>query len=263
MMNYKLILCSTCFAFSSLTGIVSATPATPVTKATPAEAPNPIDSPTTPKFNTQPWSPPRYAVIKKSLLENPCDILFVGDSITEQWEFVGKKVWDELFIPRRAVNFGVSGDRTESVLWRMQDTKLATTTPPKVCIVTIGTNNIGEWKGKQSAKEMVTGVKKIATELLNKFPKTRLIIMATFPYGPDPKAEYRILGEQLDAEIAKIKLPRTKVLNINKHFLNTDGTFKEGIFKDKVHLTEKGYQVWADQILPIIDKVLDTKKGGR
>lgn len=222
--------------------------------------PEVADSPTVAKVNIQPWAAPRYQVIKKALLEKPCDILFVGDSITEQWEFVGKKVWEQKFIPLKAVNFGCSGDRTEHVLWRFEDSKLATTTPPKVCVLTIGTNNIGFWKEKQKTDEMVKGVKKIALTLLDKFPQTHLIIMETFPYGTDPKAPLRKTGEELDKEIRNIKLPRTTILGINDKFLNPDKTFKEGVFRDQVHLTEKGYQIWAEQLLPVVQKYLSETK---
>lgn len=222
--------------------------------------PEVVDSPTAAKVNIQPWAAPRYQVIKKALLEKPCDILFVGDSITEQWEFVGKKVWETTFVPLKAVNFGCSGDRTEHVLWRFEESSLATTTPPKVCVITIGTNNIGFWKEKQKPHEMIEGVKKIATSLLDKFPATHLIIMETFPYGKDPKAPLRKTGEKLDKEIRNLKLPRTTILGINDKFLNPDKTFKEGIFRDEVHLTEKGYQIWADQLLPVVKKHLSGKK---
>ena len=142
----------------------------------------------------------------------------------------------------------------------MEDTKLKTTTTPKVCTLLIGTNNIGFWKGKQSADDTVKGVEKIARTLLSQFPKMHLIIFPTFPYGADPKAFERKLGEKIEQKTAKLKLPRTTILNINKHFLNPDGTFKSGVFKDKVHLTEEGYRIWADQMMPVINKFLSDKE---
>lgn len=248
----KTLLFLACIA----SGLLSLTQAAPQPNKTP-------DAPDSPKLNTQPWVPARYAHVKKSMAEKPCDILFVGDSITEQWEFVGKNPWDELLVPKNAVNFGVSGDRTESVLWRMEDTKLATTTPPKVCVLLIGTNNIGYWDGQQSASDTVKGIRKIATSLLEKFPKTHLIIFTTFPYGPDPKAPFRKLGNEIAKKTTQLKLPRTTILNINKHFLNPDGTFKPGIFKDNVHLTEQGYRVWAKQLMPVLNKYLPQTPAGK
>lgn len=66
------------------------------------------------------------------MLGKECGILFVGDSITECWEREGAALWKRLFLPMKAVNFGVSGDRTDSMLWRMEDTKLAVKTSPAI-----------------------------------------------------------------------------------------------------------------------------------
>lgn len=222
---------------------------------------DPPTSPIVPVYNDRHWVPARYAKVKQSMANLPCDVLFIGDSITEQWEVVGKKIWNEKFAPLKAVNFGVSGDRTEHILWRMEDTKLATTTPPKVCVLMVGTNNIGMWKGKQTPMETVEGVKKIVTTLLDKFPATHIVILETTPYGPDPKGELRILGEKVNAEIRKLNLPRTNIVNYNKYFLNPDKTFKPGLFKDHVHLTEQGYRVWSERLLPEVEKWL--KKSGQ
>ncbi|WMB15676.1 hypothetical protein [Akkermansia muciniphila] len=105
-----------------------------------------------------------------------------------------------LLLPMKAVNFGVSGDRTDSMLWRMEDTKLAVKTSPRYCVLLAGTNNIGRWKGRQPAAQTVKGIREIAVRLLK-----------------------------------------------------PDGTFREGMFRDHVHLTEKGYQAWADALLPLLN----------
>lgn len=216
-------------------------------------------SPTKPIYQDKHWVPARNAAVKKALLEKPCTLLFVGDSLTEQWEFVGKKQWSEFFIPLNAVNFGVSGDRTEHVLWRFNDTKLATTTPPKVCILTIGTNNIGTWKGEQTAKETTQGVEKIARTLLEKFPQTHLIIVDMPPYDADPKSPCRLLGIELNKEVRKLRLPRTSFLSINKELLASTGEHKKELFVDNVHLSSQGYTVWAKILLPEIEKYLPKK----
>lgn len=213
------------------------------------------DPPTVAKWNTQHWVPVRYKVVKANLVDQECGILFVGDSITEGWETAaGSALWKEHFLPMKAVNFGVSGDRTESMLWRMEDSKLAVKTPPAYCVLMAGTNNIGYWKGKQKPEDTVRGIREIAQRLLKAFPKTKLVIMAVTPYGPDPKGEYRKLQEEINERLLRVKLPRTHILSINDKLLNQDGSFREGMFKDDVHLTAKGYQVWADSLLPLLNK---------
>lgn len=111
-------------------------------------------------MNTQRWVPARYKVVREQLMGKDCGILFVGDSITQGWEREGAEWWKKLFLPMKAINFGISGDRTESMLWRMEDTGLAVKTPPRYCVLLAGTNNIVLWKGKQPAEETVKGIRK-------------------------------------------------------------------------------------------------------
>lgn len=212
------------------------------------------DPPDVPRMNTQHWVPARYKVVREQLVGKECGVLFVGDSITQGWEQEGAEWWGKLFLPMKAVNFGVSGDRTESILWRMEDTGLAVRTPPRYCVLLAGTNNIGLWKGKQTAEETVKGIRETAVRLLRKFPETRLILMEVTPYGPDPSAPLRKRQEEINERLRGLKLPRTAILSINGRLLNPDGTFREGMFKDKVHLTAKGYQVWAEALLPLLKK---------
>ena len=146
------------------------------------------DPPDVPKLNTQPWVPARYKAVRENLLGKECGILFVGDSITECWEREGSALWKRLFVPMKAVNFGVSGDRTDSMLWRMEDTGLAVRTSPRYCILLAGTNNIGLWKGRQPSEQTVKGIREIAVRLLKRFPETRLILMEVTPYAPIPIA---------------------------------------------------------------------------
>lgn len=212
------------------------------------------DPPDVPRMNTPRWVPVRYKVVREKLVGKDCGILFVGDSITQGWEREGAEWWKKLFLPMQAINFGISGDRTESILWRMEDTGLAVKTPPRYCVLLAGTNNIGLWKGKQPAEETVKGIREVAVRLLKKFPETRLILMEVTPYGPDPAAPLRKRQEEINEHLRRLKLPRTTILSINDRLLNPDGTFREGMFKDKVHLTAKGYQAWAEALVPLLNK---------
>jgi len=69
------------------------------------------------------------------------DILFMGDSITDFWRNRGSNVWNKYYAPRHAADFGISGDRTQHVLWRMDNGELDGI-KPKVAVVMIGTNNV-------------------------------------------------------------------------------------------------------------------------
>lgn len=80
------------------------------------------------------WWSQRHALLKQTLAETPCQLLFIGDSITHRWETDGKKIWSQYFSPYAPVNFGIGGDRTEHVLWRIDDSALKRLIPPKYAL---------------------------------------------------------------------------------------------------------------------------------
>lgn len=125
---------------------------------------------------------------------------------------------------------------------------------PRYCVLLAGTNNIGLWKGQQPAEDTVKGIREVAMRLLKKFPKTHLILMEVTPYGADPADPLRKKQEEINQLLHRLNLPRTTMLSINSGLLNADGTFREGMFKDKVHLTAKGYQIWAEALMPLLKK---------
>lgn len=88
------------------------------------------DPPDVPRMNTQHWVPARYKVVREQLLGKECGILFVGDSITQGWEQEGAEWWKKVFLPMKAVNFGVSetGRRASCGAWRIRSWQLKT--PP-------------------------------------------------------------------------------------------------------------------------------------
>src|SRR5438105_165893 len=112
--------------------------------------------------------------------DGPVDVVFFGDSITNGWRGAGKDVWKERFEPLKAANFGIGGDRTQHVLWRMQHGELDGITP-KLCMLMIGTNN-----GKDSAEDVAAGITAIIKEIQKKSPTTKVLLLGIFPLGEKP-----------------------------------------------------------------------------
>src|SRR5947207_538308 len=104
------------------------------------------------------------------------DFLLLGDSITDGWRGKGKGVYAEHFEPLKAANFGIGGDRTQHVLWRLQNGELDGI-KPKLAVLMIGTNNLGG----NSDEEIVDGIKAIIKELHGKSPSTKLLLLGIFP----------------------------------------------------------------------------------
>ena len=202
------------------------------------------------------WWSQRHALLKQTLAETPCQLLFIGDSITHRWETDGKKIWSQYFSPYAPVNFGIGGDRTEHVLWRIDDSALKTPHSPQVCVIMVGTNNTGQYKGRQTPQETAEGIREIASRIHRLHPATEIILLHIFPRGKTAEDPLRIQNEMINRELDKNKIPRVHVVNINSAFLDKDGTFLPGITGDLVHLTEKGYRLWADALLPEIKKYM-------
>ena len=114
------------------------------------------------------------------------DVLFLGDSFTDGWRNKGKVLWDAHFAPLKATNFGIGGDRTQHVLWRMQNGELDGISP-KVVVVMIGTNNIGFERDRVTLRntvpETIEGVTAIIQGLRTKLPAAKVLLLAVFPRG--------------------------------------------------------------------------------
>ena len=108
------------------------------------------------------------------------DLLFLGDSITQGWN--NNEVWRRHFGPRKAANFGIGGDRTEHVLWRIQNGELEGIAP-KVTVLMIGTNN----SGANTPEEIAQGITAIVDELRKRLPNTKILLLGVFPRGESPR----------------------------------------------------------------------------
>jgi lysophospholipase L1-like esterase len=190
------------------------------------------------------------------------DILFLGDSITQGWEGKGKKVWAENFEPLKAANFGIGGDQTQHVLWRITEGKELEGIDPKVAVVMIGTNNAGS----NSAAQIAEGIEAIVKELRRQKPKMKVLLLGVFPRAgkrPDKEAtEVEAANlhpkiKQINEIIAKLDDGKNiKYLDIGGKFLDKEGNLPKEIMPDYLHLSEKGYGIWAGAIKAEVERML-------
>jgi lysophospholipase L1-like esterase len=187
------------------------------------------------------------------------DILFLGDSITDGWRNTGSNVWNKYYAPRHAANFGIGGDRTQHVLWRMEKGELDGI-KPKVVVLMIGTNNTGKEKDngkiRNTVPETIEGVQAVVKELRAKLPDSKILLLAIFPRSTlnDPQRAQVAL---INTVIAKLDDGRrVKFLDIDPKFLEADGTLSTNIMPDLLHPNEQGYQIWADAMGPALDEML-------
>ena len=139
----------------------------------------------------------RHHSMNERVKEGNVDLVFVGDSITQGWEGSGRKVWEKYYGKRNAVNLGIGGDRTQHVIWRLDNGNLEGITP-KAAVIMIGTNN----SGTNSPEEIADGVTAIVRQLQEKTPETEILLLATFPRGAEPSDKKRQVNEKSNAIVA-------------------------------------------------------------
>jgi lysophospholipase L1-like esterase len=180
------------------------------------------------------------------------DLLFLGDSITDFWRTRGKEVWDKNYAPLHAANFGISADRTQHVLWRLDHGEVDGINP-KVVVLLLGTNNTGvETNGspRNTTQEAIEGVTKVVQTLRAKLPQSKILLLAIFPRG-DPKGPPAGSTQIKDVNAAMAKLADGKFirfLDIGHIFLGADGKVSPELMPDLLHPSPKGYELWADAI---------------
>jgi lysophospholipase L1-like esterase len=198
----------------------------------------------------------------ESLKKGRIDVYFVGDSITRRWRatdhprFLAN--WNQNFHGWNAVDFGWGGDTIQNVLWRLQHGELGGV-HPKVIVVLAGTNNLGNARaGAAKVDEIVHGTKVLLDTIREKVPSATIIVMGILPRndGAESTAVMRSTNK-INAQIAKLADGKTiRYLNINDKLAANDGKLFEGMTTDRLHLSVKGYQVWADALKPLLTELL-------
>lgn len=186
--------------------------------------------------------------------EGPIGVLFLGDSITAGWAGV-KPIWDKHYAAYQPANFGIGGDRTQHVLWRIANGELDGI-DPKVVVLMIGTNNSGS-----PAEEILKGDEAIIAQIHAKLPKTKLLLLGIFPRGMDPKDEkvaaLRAKLATVNASLAKLDDGKqTRYLDIGPQFLDPAGVLAKDIMPDALHPNGKGYEIWATAMQPLLDELM-------
>lgn len=186
-------------------------------------------------------------------------LVMLGDSITQSWGGPGKKVWQEFWVERNAINIGVSGDRTQHVLWRLDNGLLDALSQPnndvRCVVVMIGTNNSN--RNDCTATEIGYGIEAIVRRLRTRLPKAKVLLLATFPRGAKPSAQ-RIKNARSSAQAAKAFADDDMVVfqDIGARFLEADGTLRKAVMPDLLHLNAASYRVWAQAIVADVDRLM-------
>jgi beta-glucosidase len=205
-----------------------------------------------PEPQTEDWWMPRHEAVNKRVAQGNVDLLLIGDSITHEWDSQ-KGLWAKYYARRNAVNMGFSGDRTQNVLWRLDNGNIDNI-DPKLAVIMIGTNNSNG--SDNTAEEIGDGIIAICSKLRTELPETKILILAIFPCGstPSPQRQKNQTASEIASQIADGKM--IHYLDINSEFLTDDGTLPRDIMPDLLHPNKKGYEIWAAAVEPKIAELM-------
>ena len=203
-------------------------------------------------------------------------LLFVGDSITDFWllddnpwmpeKKCGRLVWDESFqqpgSKNFALNIGVSGDRTEHLLFRLLPKAQggmgqidAPQLAPEYIVLMIGINN--SWAAEEPAADsMFEGARAVILALHERKPGVPIILQSLLPINDEPKDAHLVqpVNKRLRA-LAESEPFKGYVsfLDLYPSFVDSSGKQISRYFNDGIHPSLEGYRVWRDQLVPFID----------
>ncbi|MGL6226710.1 MAG: GDSL-type esterase/lipase family protein [Thermoguttaceae bacterium] len=213
---------------------------------------------TTPSDKPDEWWTKRHAGNVEQMSKGNIDLLMIGDSITHGWENAGKKYWDMYYAQRKPINLGFSGDRTENVLWRLDNLPLDKISP-KAAMLMIGTNNVGH--GSSNPQQAAEGILEIVKRLEKAFPEMKVLVLNVFPRDPLPNGDMRKKVDEINALLPELLKDQKNVrlLNLNDKFLESNSVLSPSIMPDYLHPNEKGYGIWARSVEPVLEELLGEK----
>lgn len=189
----------------------------------------------------------------------PVGLLFLGDSITAGWKNAAA-TWEKHFGAHAPANFGIGGDQTQNVIWRIENGELDHVSPRAVVLL-IGTNNTAG----HTAPEITAAIGKIVGLIRTKLPDTKVLLLAIFPRGPrhnrdgtpDAWEKRMTVIRAVNAELPKLADGRhVHFLDLGDRFVDADGKIPSSLMHDQLHLTPEGYRIWAEAMQPKLDELL-------
>jgi lysophospholipase L1-like esterase len=179
------------------------------------------------------------------------DLMFVGDSITQGWPH---DFFEQQFGRFHAANFGVGGDHTGNVLYRLDDPVMATL-KPRAIVLLVGVNNF--FHCADNTAQTFAGIRQVVATLRQEYPDARILLNAVLPYGEANEEFKREQVRELNRMVAALDDGKHVFYrDYGPRFLQADGTIPTDVMADHLHPTAKGYRIWADAMLPDIEQLM-------
>lgn len=201
-----------------------------------------------------------YAVardIEATLEGRKLKLLMLGNSITQGLggerqritSRAGQQAMDEAIGKGAWENAGISGDRTQHLLWRLKNCNYNRCSP-EVAVITIGINNIN---AGDEAKDVAEGIVACAEEARRQMPDTRIILLGLLPAGKPANAWMRRACDEVHAHLKRANIKDVEYINPTSWFTLDNGELNTALYsKDNLHLSAEGYKVWSKKIAELI-----------
>lgn len=206
--------------------------------------------------------PKRHQEKLQLVKNNKYELILLGNSLIHNFEKPDyQPIWNQFYGPRKAVNLGYSGYRTENILWNIENGELDGQSP-KVIVLEIGTNNVDEknYPTRHTAGQLAGGIEAIVKLIRVKLPDTKIIVLRSFPGcygGPNPTSHRAILDRASEIASKLDDGEHVFYCDVNHIFLNLDGTIKHEFMPDWLHPNPEGAKLWAQAMEPLLSKLMD------
>src|SRR5690606_12937570 len=206
--------------------------------------------------NLAPFFQARHQANVEVARRGDIELLFMGDSITDFWrneegEFAGKPVFDKYFSQWKVANFGIAGDTTQGVLYRLQNGE-GQGFKPRAVMLMIGTNNTM----RNTAAEIAEGIGAVVLQLQKSFPEARILLLGVFPRSR-PGDPVRDTIKEINQIISRLDDGRRVLdMDIGEKFLDAQGNIPNDVMGDLLHPSARGYGIWAEAVIEPIKALM-------
>jgi lysophospholipase L1-like esterase len=188
--------------------------------------------------------------------EGKAELIFLGDSITESWNWGEQQqaIFQQYFGRYPSANFGIGGDQTQNLLWRLQN-GLKGQLKPKLVIVLIGVNNFGH--SQHSPEQVAEGVAAVVEQALANYPDAYVLVSGVFPFDEKADSPNRSRVTALNALLSNLSaLDRVWVKDLGAVFIESDGSIDKNIMGDFLHPSAAGLERYAKKLAPVVDDLI-------
>jgi lysophospholipase L1-like esterase len=180
-------------------------------------------------------------------------VIFLGDSITDGWNGEGKTVWEKEIAPCHAMNFGMGANRVEHLLWQVEHSRLGADYQPRLAVILIGANNVFKI---HSVIDIEDGMKALLGDLRTRAPKMKILVLGVLPSGRQAGLRRQEIQE-INRRYARLcDGKQTVFFDFGVKLLAEEGVLPPEVSADATHLTAKGYEIWAENVMPKIQELL-------